>query len=54
MKFKCLVSGTVVEFTHPVDIESTLSHPQYEVVEEPVEVKKEVKAKTVVKETLDY
>jgi hypothetical protein len=47
MKFKCLVSGTIVEFTHPVDIESTLAHPQYEVVlEEPVEVKKEVKSKT--------
>lgn len=45
MKFKCLISGTIVEFTHPVDIQSTLAHPQYEVVEEVV-VKKEVKEKT--------
>jgi len=44
MKFKCKVSGTIVEFTQPVDIETTLAHPQYEVVEEkPVE--KEVKKK---------
>lgn len=53
MKFRCLVSGTVVEFTQPVDIESTLAHPQYEQVieeEEVVEVK-EVKKKQV-KETL--
>ena len=49
MKFKCLVSGTIVEFTQPVDIESTLAHPQYEVVVEP---KVEVKPKVVVK-TLD-
>lgn len=44
MKFKCKISGTVVEFTQPVDIETTLAHPDYEVVEEkPVE--KEVKKK---------
>ena len=34
MKFKCLVSGNTVEFTQPVDIESMLQHPQYEVVED--------------------
>ena len=54
MKFKCKSSGNIVEFTDEVDIIGTLAHPEYEVVEEPVEVKKEVKAKTVVKETLDY
>lgn len=44
MKFKCKVSGTVVEFFYPVDIESMLQHPQYEVVEDvKVEVKKEEK-----------
>jgi hypothetical protein len=50
MKFKCLVSGTIVEFTQPVDIESTLKHPQYQVVVEP---KPEVKPKVVAK-TTDY
>ena len=51
MKFKCLVSGTVVEFTQPVDIESMLAHPQYEVVVDTP--KPEVKPKVVAKETLD-
>ena len=46
MKFRCLVSGTIVEFTQPVDIQSTLVHPQYEVVEEVVEVKEVPKKKT--------
>jgi len=44
MKFKCKVSGSVVEFTQPVDIVSMLEHPQYEVVEDVV-VKEEVKEK---------
>lgn len=53
MKFRCLVSGTVVEFTQPVDIESTLAHPQYEqVIEEVVEVK-EIKKKVVKEVTSD-
>ena len=53
MKFKCLVSGTIVEFTQPVDIESTLAHPQYEqVIEKEVEVK-EVKKKVVKEVTSD-
>lgn len=44
MKFKCLVSGNTVEFTQPVDIESMLQHPQYEVVKEtPVVEEKVVK-----------
>jgi hypothetical protein len=47
MKFKCKASGNIIEFTHEVDIIGTLAHPEYEVVlEEPVEVKKEVKSKT--------
>lgn len=46
MKFKCLVSGTVVEFTQPVDITSMLEHPQYVVVEDVVvEEVKETKKK---------
>lgn len=49
MKFKCKASGNIIEFTDEVDIVGTLAHPEYEVVvEEPVEVKKEVVKKTLV------
>lgn len=34
MKYKCLLSGTVIEFTNEVDIKSMKNHPQYEVVQE--------------------
>lgn len=47
-KFKCLLSGTVVEFKEPYDIESMKGHPQYELVVEEVkekEVEKEDKPK---------
>jgi hypothetical protein len=44
MKFKCLQSGTVIEFDQAQDIKSTMSNPAYEVYEEPVVApKKEVK-----------
>jgi hypothetical protein len=33
MKFKCKLSGCVVEFFYPVDIKTTLANPAYEVVE---------------------
>jgi hypothetical protein len=47
MKFKCKVSGTIVEFTAEYDVESMLTNPAYEVVEEKlVEPEKE---KVVVK-----
>ena len=50
MKFKCLQSGTVIEFDQAQDIKSTMSNPAYEVYEEPVIApKKEVK-KVEVKE----
>jgi hypothetical protein len=50
MKFKCLQSGTVIEFEQAQDIKSTMSNPAYEVYEEPVVApKKEVK-KVEVKE----
>lgn len=39
MKFKCKVSGTIIELFHEVDILTTLENPAYEKVEE---VKKEV------------
>lgn len=42
MIFRCKVSGNTVEFTAQHDIEAMLHHHQYEVVEETVEVKKEV------------
>jgi hypothetical protein len=52
MKFKCKISGTIAEFTQPVDIISMLEHPQYEVVEE-VEIKevKESPKKKTTKES---
>lgn len=34
MKFKCKLSGCVVEFTQPVDIKTTLENENYKVVEE--------------------
>lgn len=34
MKFKCKLSGCIVEFTYPVDIETTLANPAYDVVAE--------------------
>jgi len=51
MKFKCKVSGSVVEFTQPVDIISMLEHPQYEVVEDVVEEVKETSKKKTTKES---
>jgi hypothetical protein len=47
-KFKCMVSGTIVNFEHEHDIADMRKHPQYEeVVEvklpEPVKVVKSVK-----------
>lgn len=39
MKFKCKLSGCVYEFNELHDIETMQLHPQYEVVEEVVEVK---------------
>lgn len=29
VKFKCLISGTIVSFSNPVDIVSTDAHPGY-------------------------
>lgn len=36
VKFKCLISGTVISFTNPVDIQSTDDHPGYVRVQEEV------------------
>ena len=40
-KFKCLLSGTVVNFEYDHDIADMRKHPQYEEVIETSEVKKE-------------
>lgn len=53
MKFKCKASGCIVEFVYPVDIETTLANPAYEVVEETVEQAKPVKIKTIKTEIID-
>jgi uncharacterized protein (DUF1330 family) len=43
MKFKCVQSGVVIEFTQEQDIKTTLENPAYEEYVEPVVAKKEVK-----------
>lgn len=36
MKFKCKLSGTVIEFTQEADIQTTLANENYEEYVEPV------------------
>jgi hypothetical protein len=52
-KFKCIVSGNVIEFTNQVDIDSMVGHEGYIKLEEQViEAPKEVIVKpTVAKKT---
>lgn len=50
MKFKCLQSGTVIEFVQEQDIKSTLSNPAYEVFEEVAVAPKKETKKVEVKE----
>lgn len=57
-KYKCLLSGNVIEFTNQVDIDSMVGHSGYELlVDTPKEVvkasttKKVVAAKTVTEVT---
>ena len=48
VKFKCIASGNIIEFSHEVDIVTTRENPAY------VEVKEEVKVeakKSAVKKT---
>lgn len=49
-KFKCLVSGNVVEFQHEHDIVDMRKHPQYEEVVEKVQTVEQVKVVKPVKE----
>lgn len=44
MKFKCLLSGTIVEFKEDYDIKAMFDHPQYTPVEE---VKEGIKVQTI-------
>jgi hypothetical protein len=39
-KFKCIVSGNVIEFTNQVDIDSMVGHEGYIKLEEPQEAPK--------------
>ena len=50
-KFKCLLSGNVIEFTNQVDIDSMVGHAGYEAVVEQVEAPKEAAVKTPKKTT---
>ena len=47
MKFKCKLSGVVIEFTQEQDIKTTMDNENYEVV---VEEKSKAKAKVEVKD----
>ena len=53
-KFKCKITGTVVEFIYPADIETTRDNPAYEEIndgmQEKQETEKEVKKPRKVKE----
>lgn len=50
MKFKCKLSGVVIEFTQEQDIKTTLRNENYEPVEDKVEEKPKAKAKVEVKD----
>ena len=45
-KFKCLLSGNIIEFTNQVDIDSMVGHSGYEAVVEQTPIKEAVKAPT--------
>lgn len=45
MKFKCKLSGVVVEFTQEQDIKTTLDNENYEVVEDKPKAKVKVEVK---------
>jgi hypothetical protein len=45
MKFKCVQSGVVIEFTQEQDIKTTLENPAYVEYVEPIVEKKKVVSK---------
>ncbi len=53
MKFRCKLSGTVVEFFYDHDIKDMLEHPQYEAVVEEQEVDNKVEAKKASKKVVN-
>ena len=48
-KFKCKLSGTVVEFIYPVDIVTTRENPAYEELEDGLQTKEKQDTKEEVK-----
>jgi hypothetical protein len=48
-KFRCKISGTIVEFIHPVDILTTSENPAYEEIEDGLQTKEEQDSKEKVK-----
>ena len=48
VKFKCKVSGNVIQFEHEVDIITTRDNPAYEEVKEEVKPVVEIKEKKTV------
>ena len=39
VKFKCIATGTVIQFEHPVDIETTRANPAYEELKDGLQTK---------------
>ena len=50
MKFKCKLSGVVIELIHEVDIKTTLENENYTPVEETPVVEEKPKAKKLFKD----
>ena len=50
-KFRCKISGVIVEFIHPVDVESTRENPAYEEIEDGLQTKEKQNTKEEVKKS---
>jgi hypothetical protein len=48
-KFRCKISGTVIEFINPVDIASTKRNPAYEEIKDGLQTKEKQDTKEEVK-----
>lgn len=48
-KFRCKISGVIIEFIHPVDILSTSENPAYEELEDGLQTEEEQDTKEKVK-----
>ena len=49
VKFRCKLSGTIIEFEHLVDIKSTRTNPAYEELEDGLQTEEEQDTKEKVK-----